>query len=67
MIVLTANICFDGFGGSVFEDQVDHFSVDKIIVSSHTLASHPWLSEFPIETNCPLVIDSVSTRPDGHL
>jgi len=30
MIVLTANICFDGLGGSVFEDQVDHFSVDKI-------------------------------------
>jgi len=30
MIVLTANICFDGFGGSVFEDQVDHFSVDKV-------------------------------------
>jgi len=31
MIVLTANICFDGFGGSVFEDQVDHFSVDKVM------------------------------------
>ena len=30
MIALTANICFDGFGGSVFEDQVDHFSVDKV-------------------------------------
>ena len=30
MIVLTANICFDGLGGSVFEDQVDHFSVDKV-------------------------------------
>ena len=30
MIVLTANICLDGIGGSVFEDQVDHFSVDKV-------------------------------------
>ena len=30
MIILTANICFDGYGGSVFEDQVDHFSVDKV-------------------------------------
>jgi hypothetical protein len=30
MIVLMATICFDGFGGSVFEDQVDRFSVDKV-------------------------------------
>ena len=34
MIVLTANICFDGLGGSVFEDQVDHFSVDKITLGA---------------------------------
>jgi len=31
MIVLTANICFDGLGGSVFEDQVDHFSGSPVL------------------------------------
>ena len=37
MIVLTANICFDGFGGSVFEDQVDHFSVDKVTAQAYKM------------------------------
>ena len=41
MIVWTANICFDGFGGSVFEDQVDHFSVDKV------KGGHPRIGQRP--------------------